>query len=59
MHPSGAFQLTATTEAPEMQTGLGPHDIIGAGELVGTLIVFALLLAAFAWMAYRTRRTAH
>lgn len=40
-----------------MSNGLGPHDIIGPPEIIGTLVVLAFALMAMAWMAYETRWT--
>lgn len=40
-----------------MEHGYGPHGIISGGEIAGTLVVIAVALVAFIWMAYRTRRT--
>ncbi len=39
-----------------MSHGFGPYNIISAGEIVATVTVFTLAVAAFVWMAYKTRR---
>ena len=36
--------------------GFGPHGVISAGEIIGTLVTLTLALCAFIWMGYRTRR---
>jgi hypothetical protein len=38
-----------------MPNGFGPHGVVTAGELFGSLAVLALALLALAVMAYRTR----
>jgi hypothetical protein len=40
-----------------MENRFGPHTVIGSGEITATLIMLAVALLAFAWMAYGTRRS--
>lgn len=39
-----------------MVHGYGPHGVVSGAEIGITLIVIAVSLSAFLWMAYRTRR---
>jgi hypothetical protein len=44
-------------ETAHMEHRFGPHTVIGTGEITATLVMLAVALLAFAWMAYGTRRT--
>jgi hypothetical protein len=37
----------------------GPHHIVGAPEVAGTLIILGIALMAMLWMAYNTRWRPH
>jgi hypothetical protein len=37
-----------------MPHGFGPYNVITSGEIVGTLVVLAMAVVAFLWMANRT-----
>ena len=40
-----------TDQTTALASGFGPHNIISFGEILATLIVLALALIAFVWMA--------